>query len=448
MGATKMFFVFLVLGSVTMLEPVFGATCSNSTTCVHTTYTQTTCNSTTKICNCSDGYVPIRTGCGRKFFKPTLSQAYPYSTEVLVGKNAVLSCVSPDGATVFEWKNEGIVIIGATKSTYTITSASAANVGNFTCKAKLSTTNSDFDSPESEALLMTLINETVTPKSPVVDVYPTELFAGKNATLTCRNLPNGYNISKISFLINDSTVFTSPLTMTSTLSENSVTCNLTDTTLIKTVTSVAQNLSKVVDTISGVKITTTASNNEVYSGTEAITLTCLTTPTPDYVDTSSKQITYVWMINSTAQSGQIAQTYTLQNIEGNFIITCNASYNATTLTSSAITITRNNSYISKLTITASPTIPVFGSLLTLACGKYDNGQYTWKKNNVDIARQYDHTLQLDSLTTSDAGSYVCSVMRSKVTMTSESFTITNGHVITMGSVLVSGLMFLVSRLLF
>ncbi|KAK6973666.1 hypothetical protein BgiMline_024893, partial [Biomphalaria glabrata] len=84
-----------------------------------------------------------------------------------------------------------------------------------------------------------------------------------------------------------------------------------------------------------------------------------------------------------------------------------------------------SSYISKPTITASPTIPVFGSLLTLACGsKYDNGQYTWKINTVDIARQYDHTLQLDSLTTSDAGSYVCSVTRSKVTMTSESFTIT------------------------
>ncbi|KAK6973665.1 hypothetical protein BgiMline_024892, partial [Biomphalaria glabrata] len=200
MRATKMFFVFLVVGSVTLSQPVYGATCSNSTTCVATTYTQTTCNSTTKICSCSVGYVPIRTGCGRKFSQPTLSQAYPYSTEVIEGKNAVLSCVSPDGATVFEWKKDGQVISGATTSTYTISSASAANVGSFTCKAKLSTTNSDFDSSESKALLMTLINATVTPQLPKVVVYPTELFDGKNATLTCENIPNGYDMSKISFL--------------------------------------------------------------------------------------------------------------------------------------------------------------------------------------------------------------------------------------------------------
>ncbi|KAK6973672.1 hypothetical protein BgiMline_024899, partial [Biomphalaria glabrata] len=106
--------------------------------------------------------------------------------------------------------------------------------------------------------------------------------------------------------------------------------------------------------------------------------------------------------------------------------------------------------VAKPTIIANPVTPEFGSRLTLACGtNYTDGYYSWKIGTEYIAQQFDHTIQLDSLTTSDAGNYVCNLTRNMVTVTSDVFTISipNGHVITMGSALVFGLMFLVSRLL-
>ncbi|KAI8781034.1 GPI-anchored protein PB15E9.01c, partial [Biomphalaria glabrata] len=400
------------------LEPVYGASCSESLTCVGTKYTLATCDIATKNCSCYTGYVPIHSGCGRQLQKPVINSSAPYSNEILPGKEAVLTCSSNDGATLFEWTKDGMIEKGSSASRYTIKADSIKESASFRCKAKAS--NDDFDSPQSEPLSMNLIN--VTPQPPVVQVYPTHLFAGKNANLTCRNLPNGYDLSKISFLDEDLNEIISPLKMDLALSEKPVTCRIKDQSLKKDLTSLPIKLPKVVVEISEVRITP-ALNNEEFSINEEIVLKCLTNPESEYVDTPA-QITYTWLINLKAASDETAQTYSLPRNEGNFIVTCEASYKGKQIQSSGVSIIRNSTYLTKPTIKAKPETLVLGSQLILACdGNNLNLEYSWQKETMAIPSQFDNILQLNNLTLSDAGDYICSVTRGKVTLFSDVFTI-------------------------
>ncbi|XP_055899055.1 uncharacterized protein LOC129928511 [Biomphalaria glabrata] len=493
---------FLLFGLISFLDPVFGASCSSSDKCLSTKYTLATCDKDSKNCSCSSvypGYKPIRSGCGRNLYTPTLKPLAPFSTEMIPGKEAVLICSSDDGATLFEWMKDGLLFKNVTTSMYTITAASVKDTGTYKCKAKLNT-DSYFQSLESEGLTMTLITILDTPQPPVVLVHPTEIFPGKNANLDCSNLPNGFNKSKVIFLNGDSVPITTPLRMTSLLSETFVKCVLTDATLFTgTVSSGVQKLPKVVSRIIGVGISTTAVRNEVYTVLEKVPLACMTSPEPAYVDTTSTALHFGWMINSTVVNGQNEQTLNLPLTEGVYTITCFATYDGTALSSPAITITRSSSYFTKPAISPNPTIPVLGSLLTLACKSSYEGEYSWKKGTVSIPRQFDDILQMDNLTAADFAIYTCSIKRSTVIMTSDSFAVNipdignrnnntesysgeqstvkglqlsdyttpaniagnekertsptttvipyNGQVISMGSVLITGLMFLSSRLL-
>ncbi|XP_055899742.1 uncharacterized protein LOC106065096 [Biomphalaria glabrata] len=442
----KMLFAVVLLGFVALFDPVYGATCkSNTTSCVATKYTQAACNAS-KICACEVGYFPIRTGCGMKYSKPSVILPDGNSFEVLEGKSAVLTCSTV--APVVDWYYDNGTFI-TTGTTYTLASASAANVGKIKCKGKLEKTDSALDSDFSDALDIKLIKKTgeVTEK-PIFIATPSSLFSGKNATLRCTNIPMGYDTTKIKFKLSNGTEITSPLVMTSDLKDIKALCNLSDTSA-HAVTNASElgSLPTQTTTISSVLVTSTAVDKSIYSVDEAIILTCVTTPGPNFVDISTKSITYQWLSNATVVQNSSSATYNLPKAAGNYIISCNATYGeAHTASSNSINITRSSTYLTKPTILANPTNPVLGSLLTLACvSNYTDVTYSWKMGTEYIAQQFDHTIQLDSLTASDAGAYVCIVKRSAVTMTSEVFTISNGHVLTICSALVYGLLFMISR---
>ncbi|KAI8781031.1 hypothetical protein BgiBS90_018382, partial [Biomphalaria glabrata] len=94
-------------------------------------------------------------------------------------------------------------------------------------------------------------------------------------------------------------------------------------------------------TISSVLVTSTAVDTSIYSVDEAIILTCVTTPGPNFVDISTKSITYQWLSNAIVVQNSSSATYNLPKAAGNYIISCNATYGGeTTASSNSINITR------------------------------------------------------------------------------------------------------------
>ncbi|XP_055899745.1 uncharacterized protein LOC106078778 isoform X2 [Biomphalaria glabrata] len=418
-----MLLAVLMIGLVTLYDPVYGTTCQSNTTCVATKYTVAEC-SATQTCTCVSGFFPIRTGCGKKFPRPDLFLWNDYySKEVLEGKSAILTCDT--FAQFVDWYYDNGVFI-TTGINYTITSASAANVGKIKCKAKLGSTSSDLDSDFSAPLEIKLIPKggTIT-VTPVFQALPTSLFAGKKATLTCSNIPMGYDTAKIKYMLSNGTEVTSPLTMTSDLAKENVKCILTDTSAHSgNKESSLDTLPLMTTTIIYVFVYGNVGEGFIYSADEAIMLTCQTTPDPLFLDTESTSITYQWLNNGTVVQNSASATYSVPQTEGIYLIACSATYNGSTFESTSKMKINRSASVVKPTIIANPVTPEFGSRLTLACGtNYTDGYYSWKIGTEYIAQQFDHTIQLDSLTTSDAGNYVCNVTRNMVTMTSDVFTI-------------------------
>ncbi|KAH9505075.1 hypothetical protein Btru_061660, partial [Bulinus truncatus] len=406
-----------------VLDAVYGATCKNSTSCVATTYTSATCDAT-KNCTCTTDskytYIPIRSGCGRRLLTPVIETATGYTKEVLDGKDAELTCSSDIDATMFEWYFNGDKITGATDKIYTIKNASNSSGGKYSCKAKLTADSSGLDSEKSSNITIVYVprkgNLTNDPRV-VLKIQTNRTYSGETVDLSCTNLPNGYNMSKIAYKV-DSVETASEVNMTASNSERPVNCILTDTEALfanKSSTD-ATKLPKVENTINKVEVTNPSSYTVYHTSTNVV-LTCTSDPDPAYID---KSVTYLWQSGNKTLEGNY-MTIDLPKEEGTYVIKCSVLYNSSVnFTSDSITILRNSSLLTKPVIYADPPTPVIGQRLVLTCGnKTSHATYTW----ANIARQFDDVIQLDNLTISDAGEYKCTVEKNGYYVTSDVFKI-------------------------
>jgi hypothetical protein len=122
----------------------------------------------------------------------------------------------------------------------------------------------------------------------------------------------------------------------------------------------------------------------------------------------------------------LGKTYSPE-ANGTYNITCAASYNKQTAVVSRMkTIVFSDNNIATPKITASGTQLLLGSRLVLKCVTDQvSPQYTWTKvGGPTIPLQYDSTIQLDSVTSADMGSYYCTVRKNYYVVSSPLINIT------------------------
>ncbi|CAL1535441.1 unnamed protein product [Lymnaea stagnalis] len=417
--------IFLVLRA-TQLN-VEGATCGPTTslTCQKTDKTLGTCINGT--CQCETGYFPIRSGCGQKLDKPTAQWEQGRTNEVLEGKSAVLRCSSVEGATVYEWFKNGTSL--ATGQTYTITSAKSTLVGNFSCKAKLTNADSYLDSDGSDEIEIKLlaISGAVSSSKPVAVVPTRYIFNNKAVSLTCTNVPMGYDVSTNVVFEDTSTpakTISSPVNVNSSNAGSNVTCRLTDTTVSYTAPkSDAVPLPEIVSDIVNVTITGGPARTTVYSSQATVSLTCQTVPDVQYINGA---VIFIWQDHGQQVEGQTSKVLVVPKLETTHVITCSVIIKTLSSSTNDVTIVMNDTYLAAPVILASNLAPFAGSRAVLTCGDVTPGAatYGWTKGGVPIVRQFDRTIQLDNFVAADAGVYTCTVTKDGFSVTSDPVTLT------------------------
>lgn len=423
------------------LMSVEAATCGTLTslTCQRTDKTLATCIN--GICQCENGYFPIRSGCGRKLDKPTAQWEQGRTNEVVEGENATLRCSSVDDATVYEWFKNG-KFLGAGQN-YTITYANIGSVGNFSCRAKLTTGDSYLDSDRSDEIQIKLLATFmgVSNSRPIVVVPTPYIFNNKAVSLSCVNVPMGYNVSanvvyedtsnpaktiahetsppfRPQDTSNPAKIISSIINVNSPNACSNVTCRLNDSSFKYTAPkSSPVSLPQITPVIVDVTVTGGPSKTTVYSSKSAVSLTCQTTPDVQYINT---YVAFFWQDHGITIDGQTEKVLVVPKSEATHVITCMAVTRFRYDSTNNVTITMNDTYLAAPVIQVSSLAPFTGSRVVMSCGDVIPGAatYSWTKDGTPIARQFDRTIQLDNFLAADAGIYTCSVAKDGFSVTS------------------------------
>jgi len=207
----------------------------------------------------------------------------PSSQTIITGSQLNLS-VSVTGTANYQWQLNGVNIVGATQSSYSVTSATSVNAGTYTCLVSNSA-----GSVTSSPAVVTVVSAPVIVSSPP----PTQSVAiGSNVTLSV--LASGSTTPNYQWQFNGVSIFGAT---SSTLSLNSVSAANSGT-----YTCIVSNIAGSVSTIPSV-LSVLANAPAILSNPTSQSATLGSTIVFSVSATSNASLTYQWNLNGVAIAG-------------------------------------------------------------------------------------------------------------------------------------------------
>jgi len=207
----------------------------------------------------------------------------PSSQTIITGSQLNLS-VSVTGTANYQWQLNGVNIVGATQSSYSVTSATSVNAGTYTCLVSNSA-----GSVTSSPAVVTVVSAPVIVSSPP----PTQSVAiGSNVTLSV--LASGSTTPNYQWQFNGVSIFGAT---TSTLALNSVTAANSGS-----YTCIVSNIAGSVSTIPSV-LSVLANAPAILSNPTSQSATLGSTIVFSVSATSNASLTYQWNLNGVAIAG-------------------------------------------------------------------------------------------------------------------------------------------------
>ncbi len=207
----------------------------------------------------------------------------PSSQTIITGSQLNLS-VSVTGTANYQWQLNGVNIVGATQSSYSVTSATSVNAGTYTCLVSNSA-----GSVTSSPAVVTVVSAPVIVSSPP----PTQSVAiGSNVTLSV--LASGSTTPNYQWQFNGVSIFGAT---SSTLSLNSVTAANSGS-----YTCIVSNIAGSVSTIPSV-LSVLANAPAILSNPTSQSATLGSTIVFSVSATSNASLTYQWNLNGVAIAG-------------------------------------------------------------------------------------------------------------------------------------------------
>ena len=207
----------------------------------------------------------------------------PSSQTIITGSQLNLS-VSVTGTANYQWQLNGVNIVGATQSSYSVTSATSVNAGTYTCLVSNSA-----GSVTSSPAVVTVVSAPVIVSSPP----PTQSVAiGSNVTLYV--LASGSTTPNYQWQFNGVSIFGAT---SSTLSLNSVSAANSGT-----YTCIVSNIAGSVSTIPSV-LSVLANAPAILSNPTSQSATLGSTIVFSVSATSNASLTYQWNLNGVAIAG-------------------------------------------------------------------------------------------------------------------------------------------------
>jgi len=316
---------------------------------------------------------------------PTVT-ASSSATTICAGTSITLTAAPTNQGTTptYQWKKGGTAIAGATKNTYTTTTA--ANNDSYTVTM---TSNAACPSPASvtSTAVVITVNPTVTP-TVTASSSATTICAGTSITLTAAPTNQGtaptYQWKKGGTAIASAT--NSTYTTTTAANNDNYTVTMTSNATCPSPASVTSTA--VVITVNPTvtpTVTASSSATTICAGT-SITLTAAPT-------NQGTTPTYQWKKGGTAIASATNSTYTTTTAANNDSYTVTLTSNAAcpspaSATSTAVVITVNPTVTPTVTASSSATTICAGTSITLTASPTNQGTaptYQWKKGGTAIA---------------------------------------------------------------
>ena len=306
------------------------------------------------------------------------------STTFCSGGSVLLSANTGTGYT-YAWKRSGVVISGATSSTYTATQA-----GSYTV-----TVTGGSCSATSSALTVTV---NAVPAATLTASGPTTICSGGNVVLNATT-GTGYTYM---WKKSGTTISGATASSYSATQAGSYTVVITNGGCSATSSSVSVTV-----TTGTVSATLTAGGATTFCTGGSVALSANT----------GSGLSYVWRKSGTVISGATASTYSATQ-SGSYTVT--VSSGTCSATSSAVNITANTTPTA--TITASgPTSFCTGGSVVLNATTGNGYSYVWKRSGTTISGA-----TASSYTATQAGSYKVTITNSTCTATSAAVSVTIG----------------------
>jgi hypothetical protein len=339
---------------------------------------------------------------------PALS-AQPAALTVAAGDNASFTvAATANGTLTYQWRKDGVIAVGATSATLSLTAVTAANAGVYDCVVTNTLGGAASVTVSSGAALS--VNT-----APVILAQPTNQAAalGGSVTFTVVASGNGtlgYQWRKAGAAITGANAASLALASIAAGDAASYDCVVTNT-LGSTATSTTSTAATLALATAPVITAQSGAQTIAQGGTATITVTA-----------TGSGLAFQWykgsvaLANGGSVSGATSATLTLTGLS----LADAANYSCIVTSTVGAVSTTGTSSAAALVVVATPAITAQPAAITVAQGAAGsftvaattaNGTltYQWRKGGVAISGATAATLNLATVAAGDAGSYDCVV---------------------------------------
>ena len=334
---------------------------------------------------------------------PTIS-SQPKSQTVNGGSSVTFSVVASGSELSYQWKKDGVAISGATKASYTISSAKTSDAGNYT----VTVSNTGGNVTSSVAKL------TVNLKAPTISTQPKSqtIAEGKSVTfsVTVTGSELKYQWKKGGTAISGAT--SSSYTISSVKPGDAGSYTVTVNNSAGTVTSSAAVL-----TVTAKPTISTQPKSQTVTEGNAVTFS---------VTATSTGLSYQWKKDGVAISGATSASYTISSTKrsdaGSYTVT--VSNTAGSVTSSAAKLTVNLKAPTISTQPKSQTVTEGDAVTLTVTVTGSELSYQWYQDGSPVSGATSASYKINSVKPSDAGSYTVKVSNTAGSVTSSAAKLT------------------------
>ena len=327
----------------------------------------------------------------------------PLSRTVNTGSTVTftVTATTSNGTLSYQWLKDGVEIVGATLSSYSISSVQGTNAGSYTVRV-----SNIAGSVTSSAATLTVISPptiSTQPLSQTVNIGSAVTFSVTattgNGTLSYRWFKNGTQISGAT---------------SSSYSINSVQATSAGSFTVR-VSNAAGNVTSsaaVLTVISLPTISTQPLSQTVAAGS-AVTFSVTAT-------TGNGTLSYQWLKNGTQVSGAISSSYSVSSVQetdaGSYAVRVSNAAGSVTSAGAVLTVLGLPGISTQpLSQTVNVGAPVTFSITAAGSGTLG---YQWLKNGTQISGATSSSYSINSVQETDAGSYAVRVSNSAGSVTS------------------------------
>jgi hypothetical protein len=359
------------------------------------------------------------------------------------GSSVSFTAVQTNGGTVpvYQWKNNGIAISGATGSVYTTTGI--VNGDAITCTL---TSNASCASPvtATSAPINMTVNPTVVPSVSIsITAGTNPSCAGSPVTFTAAPVNGGISPS-YQWIKNGTSIagaVSSFYSVSGLLNNDIISCAMASNANCASPSLVTSSgISMIIDPVvsPAINISITSGSNPTCSG-NSITFTASVT-------NGGASPAYQWKKNGSAIAGQTASAYTTTGLINGDLISCTLTSNApcassVSVTSASINMTVNNVVTPSvgISITGGANPSCSGNTVTFTAVPTNGGTapaYQWLKNSANITGETNSVYTATGLTSGDV--IACKITSNQV-CANPLTAISTGITMTVNSVVVPSL---------